>query len=213
MSIAIVIGATGLVGKCLVRQLLDDPLYPRVVALVRRATPVQHEKYQEHVVNFAEPASFAELVRGDVLFSSMGTTRSQAGSLEAQRMVDYTFQFQVAKLAAQNGVRNYVLVSAGGAKVNSWSAYLKMKGELERDVQTLGFSSVHILRPGLLKGEREQARSGERFAEGALGALNAVGVLPSLRPITGEQVATFMRHAATLRGSRVHEPGELFTPT
>ncbi len=213
MSRAIVIGATGLVGKCLVRQLLEDPRYTSVTALVRRKTPVQHQKYQEHVVNFDEPASFAELVRGDVLFSSMGTTRSQAGSLAAQRTVDYTYQFEVAKLAAEHGVSTYVLVSSGAAKATSLYPYLKMKGELERDVQTLGFGSVHILRPGLLGGEREQARFGEGFALSALGALNAVGLFRSLRPISGEQVAVAMRHAATLSGTRVHEPAELFNPS
>ncbi len=213
MSTAIVIGATGLVGKCLVRQLLADPRYTRVIALVRRATAVQHEKYQEHMVNFDQPASFAERVVGDALFSSMGTTRSQAGSVAAQRTVDYTYQLEVAKLAAKNGVRTYVLVSSGGANPSSLMAYLKMKGELERDVRSLGFATLQILRPGVLKGEREHARRAEGLAEAAIGTLNAIGLLRSARPITGEQVAVAMRHAATLSGTRVHEPAELFTPT
>ena len=211
MNTAVVIGATGLVGKCLVRQLLEDPAYSRVVALVRRSTQLKSEKYQEQIVNFDAPESYAELVRGDVLFSSMGTTRGQAGSLEAQRKVDYTYQFEVAQAAAKNGVPTYALVSSGAAKVGSFNPYLKMKGELERDVQTLGFRSVQILRPGLLTGEREQPRAGERIADVVLGALNAVGVLRSLKPISGEQVARALRHAATLSGTRVHQPAELFT--
>ena len=145
-----------------------------------------------------------------MLFSSLGTTRGQAGSVSAQRTVDYTYQFEVAKLAASNGMASYVLVSSRGASPSSLSAYLKMKGELERDVQALAFSSVQILQPGPLTGEREQPRAGERLAESVLGALNAVGLLRSLRPISGEQVARAMRHAAELTGKRRHGPSELF---
>jgi uncharacterized protein YbjT (DUF2867 family) len=211
MSTAIVIGATGLVGRCLVQQLLSDPDYSSVVALTRRATAVRDDKYHEHVVDFARPEAFADWVKGDVLFSAMGTTRRQAGSIAAQRTVDYTYQFEVAQAALQNGVKAYVLVSSRGANPSSLAAYMKMKGELERDVQGLGFSSLQILRPGPLTGEREQPRLGEAVAETVLGAFNAVGLLRSMRPISGDQVARAMRHAATLSGSRTHGPAELFT--
>ena len=88
-----------------------------------------------------------------------------------------------------------------------------MKGELERDVQTLGFPSVQILRPGPLTGEREKPRAGERVAETVLGVLNAVGLLRSMRPISGDQVAQAMRHAAKLSGTRTHGPAQLFEMT
>ncbi len=210
MSTAMVIGATGLVGKCLVRQLLVDPRYSSVVAFTRRATSVRDPKYHEHVIDFGQPESFAEWLRGDVLFSTLGTTRAQAGSVAAQRMVDYTYQFEVAKLAARNGVESYVLVSSRGANPSSLSAYLKMKGELERDVRSLGFSSLQILQPGPISGERAQPRFGEATAEAVLGVLNALGLFQSLRPINGEQLASAMRHAATLSGKATHGPTALF---
>jgi uncharacterized protein YbjT (DUF2867 family) len=156
VSTAIVIGGTGLVGKCLVKQLLEDPGTTKVVALVRRAVLPRHDKLQELIVDFERPDSFADAVRGDVLFSALGTTLGQAGSIAAQRRVDYDYQLEVAKLAARNGVKTYVLVSSGLANPRSRMAYLKMKGELERDVKSLGFSSVQILQPGLLTGVREK---------------------------------------------------------
>jgi uncharacterized protein YbjT (DUF2867 family) len=211
MSTAIVIGATGMVGTCLVRQLLADPAYSRVIALTRRATSRQAERYAEQVIDFDHPERFAELVRGDVLFSAMGTTRGQAGSLVAQRRVDYTYQLEVARLAAHNGVKRYVLVSSTGANPRSFNPYLKMKGELERDVQALGFGSLQILQPGPLTGEREKPRTGEAMAESILGVLNAVGLFRSMRPISGERVAQAMRHAATLMGTRTYTAAELFT--
>ncbi len=162
------------------------------------------------MVDFDHPETFASRVQGDVLFSAMGTTRKQAGSLAAQRTVDYGYQLAVARLAARNGVHSYVLVSSSGASDRSLSAYLKMKGELERDVLPLGFASVQILQPGPLSGEREQPRLGEAVAESVLKVVNAVGLLRSMRPISGEQVASAMRHAATLSGTRTHGPAELF---
>ena len=101
---AIIIGATGLVGGALLDQLLDDPAYSSVVIFVRRSTEKQHPKLVEHVIDFAEPDSWKDLVKGDVLFSALGTTRKQAGSVAAQRIVDYDYQFQFAKIAAANGV-------------------------------------------------------------------------------------------------------------
>ena len=210
MSTAIVIGATGLVGKCLVQQLLGDPRYAQVRALVRRATSVRADKYQEQVVDFERPERLAEYIQGDVLFSSLGTTRSQAGSLAAQRTVDYTYQFEVAKLAAAQAVDCYVLVSSGGANAHSFSSYLKMKGELERDVQRLGFPALHILQPGLLTGARDAPRTAEGIAGKVIGALNAVGLFRDARPISGDQVAQAMRHAATLGGIHTHGPATLF---
>ncbi|MES1173122.1 MAG: NAD(P)H-binding protein [Myxococcales bacterium] len=211
MSTAIVIGATGLVGKSLIQQLLADPAYSSVVALTRRATERRADKYQEHVVDFGRSHSYAEWLKGDVLFSALGTTRGQAGSVAAQRTVDYTYQFEVAKIAANQGVKTYVLVSSSGASPSSLSAYMKMKGELERDVQALAFSSLHILQPGLLTGAREQSRFGEAIAEPLLGVFNAIGLFRSMKPISGEQVARAMRRAATLAGKRTHGPSDVFS--
>lgn len=210
MSTAIVIGATGLVGKNLVQQLLADPAWTRVVALVRRPTALRHGMYEEHVVDFDQPTSFADRVKGDVLFSAMGTTRSAAGSIEAQRKVDYTYQLEVAKLAAKNGVKTYVLISSVSANAGSSNAYLKMKGELDREVKTLGFSSVQILQPGLLVGERETPRLGEGLARTVLGAVNKLGLFREVGPIGGDQVARAMRKAATLTGTEVHTGAALF---
>ncbi|MBL0019754.1 MAG: hypothetical protein IPP17_25820 [Bacteroidetes bacterium] len=119
---------------------------------VRRSTEKQHPKLEEHVIDFAADGCMARPSQGDVLFSALGTTRKQAGSIDAQRIVDYDYQLQFAKIAAANGVPNYVLISSVGADAHAGNAYFKMKGELDRDVQKLGFPNVQILRPGPLRG-------------------------------------------------------------
>lgn len=135
---AIVIGSTGLVGKQLIEQLLEDARFDRVGSFVRRPSGRTHPKLDEHVVDFRAPDAWASQVTGDVLFSALGTTLKQAGSKEAQYEVDYTFQFRTAQAAAKNGVKEYVLVSSASASASSMVFYSRIKGELERDTQKLG---------------------------------------------------------------------------
>jgi uncharacterized protein YbjT (DUF2867 family) len=192
---AVVIGATGLVGSELVRQLLADERYGSIATLVRRPAGVAHEKLREHVVDFEAPAAWAALVTGDVLFSALGTTIRAAGGQAAQYAVDHGYQYRVASAARRNGVEAYVLVSSAGASPRSRLFYSRMKGELERDVEALAFPRARLLRPGLLDGERRELRAGERWMLRLLRPLSPV--LPSAaRPIHAAIVARAARKAA-----------------
>ena len=195
MKTAIVIGATGLVGNELVQQLLKDSRFDKVKVFVRRSMKIVNNKLEEHIVDFETPDSWKKNVTGDVLYSAMGTTLKAAGSKEAQYEIDYTYQYQVARMAANNNVGQYVLVSAAGSSVDSKIFYSKMKGELERDVKKLPFDTIHIIRPGMLAGERREARSGEKIG---IGIMNLVAMIPGLhrlKPIQGAEVARAMINA------------------
>ena len=156
---------------------------------------IVNNKLEEHIVDFETPDSWKKNVTGDVLYSAMGTTLKAAGSKEAQYEIDYTYQYQVARMAANNNVGQYVLVSAAGSSVDSKIFYSKMKGELERDVKKLPFDTIHIIRPGMLAGERREARSGEKIG---IGIMNLVAMIPGLhrlKPIQGAEVARAMINA------------------
>ena len=211
MKTALMIGATGLVGSQLLRQLLADARFDKVIALGRKTTGQAHQKLEDRVVDFDAPASWSSLVRGDVAFSSLGTTRKQAGSLAAQKKVDYDYQLAFAKAAASNGVPTYVLVSSSSADPRSRIFYTRLKGELDRDVQELGFERVRILRPSLLGG-RPEARGGERLGSALLGAVNALGIARRYREIPGSVVARAMVNAALdpEKGTRIYTLDELF---
>jgi uncharacterized protein YbjT (DUF2867 family) len=205
------IGATGLVGSQLLRQLLNDARFGKVVTFGRRKTGQSHPKLEEQVVDFEAPESWAPQVQGDAAFSSLGTTRKQAGSLAAQKKVDYDYQLAFAKAAAKNGVGSYVLVSASSANPSSSIFYARIKGELDRDVQRLGFERLRILRPSLLGG-RPQARVGEKLGSAFLGAVNALGLARRYREIPGSVVAQAMVNAALdpENGTRIYTLDELF---
>jgi uncharacterized protein YbjT (DUF2867 family) len=195
MKTAIVIGATGLVGGSLVELLLKDSRFEKVKLLVRRSIGITNNKLEEHIVDFDEPDKWKKLVTGDVLYSAMGTTLRTAGSKEAQYKIDYTYQYQVAKTAAANGVKQYILISSAGATPDSKIFYSKMKGELERDIQKLPFDTIHIIRPGILAGERKEVRTGEKLGVGIMNVLSLVPGLGKLKPIQGEEVARAMVNA------------------
>jgi uncharacterized protein YbjT (DUF2867 family) len=204
MKTAIVIGATGLVGTQLVQQLLKDSRFEQVKILVRKSTGIQHVKLQEHIVNFDDCAAWKKLVTGDVLYSAMGTTLRTAGSKEAQYKVDYTYQYQTAKMAAANGVKEFVLVSSAGADPGSKIFYSRMKGELEREVKKLPFDAIHIVRPGMLAGHRKEVRTGERIGIGVMTAIGAIPGLRHLRPIHGAEVARAMINATFKQAEGIH---------
>lgn len=203
-SSALVIGATGLVGRQLVNQLLAAPDYNRVTVFVRRKMDIQHPKLVERIIDFDKPELWRAEVTGDVLFSALGTTLKQAGSKEAQYQIDYTYQYQFAAAAAQNGVATYVLVSSAGADVKSGVFYSRMKGELELAVRQLGFKSLYLLQPSLLTGARMNARIGEAIGYQALTFLNAIGLFRKYKPIPGATVATAMINAAARAAPGVH---------
>ena len=193
---AIVIGATGAVGKELVRALLNDVRYTEVAVFVRRDPGVTHPKLTAHVINFEQPDTWRALVTGDVLFSALGTSLKQAGSKEAQRRIDYDYQYMFAEAAHANGVPHLVLLSSLGADSRSSIFYLRLKGELDDAVQRLGFDTVHIVRPPSLI-RPEAKRLGETAVVKILQGLNAVGIAKNLAPMSVDTVARCMMEIGT----------------
>jgi uncharacterized protein YbjT (DUF2867 family) len=189
---AIVIGATGLVGGALTDQLGDADHIRKVVTLTRRPAPHASLKVDNQVVDFDLLEDDVSLFAADLLFSCLGTTRKQAGSIAAQRKVDLDYQYRVARLAANHGVRHYLLVSSSGANSKSNNPYLRMKGELEEKVQALPFERISIFQPSLLLGERPEFRMGEKLGAVLLPILCAIPGLRRYRPIRGEEVAAKM---------------------
>lgn len=212
---AMVIGGSGLVGSHLVEQLLVKDEYETIKVFGRRSVFSSTPKVKEIIVDFDHPESFSDKLQGDVLFSSMGTTIRTAGSKDAQYKVDFTYQYEVARAAAKNGVTHYVLVSSAGANPESRFFYMKMKGELEEEVKKLGFKHITIIRPATLKGDRNETRAGEKAAIVVTGFL--AGLIPGIkkyRPIHASTVAEAMINAVTKKDASrfcIYSYEEVFT--
>ncbi len=202
----VVVGATGLVGAHLVELLSERDAVGQVVSVTRRPVDYESDKVQNEVIDFDNIQAHAELFKGDVLFSCLGTTLRQAGSIRAQRIVDFDYQHQIAKIAALNQVGHYLLVSSSGANATSRSQYLKMKGELENAVSGLGFSHLSIVQPSLLLGDRSHKRIAEDLGAVVFPALCRLPGFKQYKPIHGRQVARKLIELSVLRDSNVDQP-------
>ena len=162
-----------------------------------------------HLIDFDLPGQWHHLLTGDVLLSCLGTTIKAAGSQEAQWKVDYTYQYEAAKAARENGVGTYALVSAVGASPKSGFFYNRMKGELDEAVKQLGFPACYILQPPSLI-RKGSDRFGEKVGVAVLKAFNAIGLLRAYRPLPTEDLADAMISLAKSgeEGVRIVSPGK-----
>lgn len=186
---ALIIGASGLIGKQLVQQLLEDDRYEKVTALVRKPLDIRHEKLDQTRYDFDWPN--ADLAIGDELFCCLGTTIKKAGSQAAFRKVDYDCIVETAKIALGNGTKKIAVVSSMGADKDSSIFYNKVKGETEEALRKLNYEACYILRPSLLMGAREELRMGELVGKLFMTAFS-FAVPKKYKGIEGKQVAKAM---------------------
>lgn len=209
--VALLVGATGLIGSQLLTKLLHSPFYSKVIALTRTPLTVRNTKLKEVIFDFDRPD--ASQVMADDIFCCLGTTIKKAGSREAFRKVDYEYPLKIAKLAKLNGAQKYLIVTAMGADPKSGIFYNRVKGEVEQELKGLDYESLHILRPSLLLGDRKESRAGEKIGEILATVFKPImlGPLKKYRAIDSEKVANAMMLLArnSENGIFVHDSGAL----
>ena len=189
---ALVLGATGATGQEIVKLLLKDSTFDKVSVFVRRNIDVKNEKLNIHVIDFTKLNDYKKLINGDILFSALGTTLADAGSKKNQYLVDFTYQYEFAKIASENGVKTYSLVSSMGANKDSIFFYPKIKGELEYEINFLNFENIQIFQPPSLIRQADLMRSGERIGVKLFHTLSSFGILKSFKPIAVSDLAYCM---------------------
>jgi uncharacterized protein YbjT (DUF2867 family) len=203
---ALIFGATGLVGSELLKLLLSSAQYQKVIAFTRKPIEVYHHKLSNVIVDFDKLESIGSKIIGDDIYICLGTTMKKAGSKEAFYKVDYTYSFEVARIAALNKVNQLLLVSSVGADPDSSIFYSQVKGKLENIVITLPFWSIHIFRPSLLLGQRNEFRAAEAVSAIFARGINALGgnFLGKYKPVEANDVAISMVHAASDLNKGIH---------
>ena len=189
---ALVIGATGATGQEIVSQLLEDNSFNSVSIFVRKDPNITHSKLKTYIIDFSKVEEYKELIKGDVLFSCLGTTIRDAGSKDKQYLVDYTHQYEFAKIASDNGVSIYSLVSSSGANQTSPFFYPRIKGKLEEEVKKLPFKTIHIFQPPILIRQKNLIRTGEEIAIKIFKKLNRLRILKSQNPLPVSELAKVM---------------------
>ena len=142
-------GGTGVIGQALLDQTGNAP---DIITVGRRPT----ERAAHEIV--ADFTNLLPLPPAEAAICTLGTTIGKAGSQEAFYAVDYGAVMSFAQAARAAGTRHFIVVTAVGADPSSAVFYSRVKGEVERDLQGLGFDRLDIIRPGLLRGPRPEIR-------------------------------------------------------
>lgn len=159
---AVIVGATGVVGKELVRVLLNTKKYDKITIIARRRLSIVHPRLEQQVIQFdhiqdCKPEWFQQ---ADV-YCALGTTIKTAGSREQFEKVDFHYVYEIGRLVQKYNARKYIVISAVLANEQSKIFYTRVKGKIERALESLQLPQLIILRPSLIVGERNEFRLGE----------------------------------------------------
>jgi uncharacterized protein YbjT (DUF2867 family) len=205
---AIVIGANGLVGTEITKQLLKDEYYEKVTLISRRYIELEHEKLEVQIVDFKNLHKDWDLFKCDDIFYCLGTTRSDTPKKSDYHKIEFDYCVNIAKISHHNKVNKFIYISSAGASIKSWFYYLKLKGEVENSLMQIGFNYLHIVRPYVLMGKRDNFRYGESIARFFLQLFNfmMVGFLKNIKGMPANILAKAMIHYVKLnqKGTFIH---------
>ncbi|MEK3945536.1 oxidoreductase [Paenibacillus sp. FSL R10-2796] len=207
LRIALVLGATGLVGKAVTEELLNREGWGEVRVLVRTPLALEHPKLKQIVVDWESLAEYSDSFEGvHSIFCCLGTTIKKAGSQEQFERVDLDYPLAAAAIARDHGVKQFLVVSSMGADAKSRNFYSRTKGRAEEALSKIGFQGLHLFRPSLLLGHRKEFRLGERVAARLMKALEfvMVGKAAKYRAIPGVTVARAMVNIASADTHGLH---------
>jgi uncharacterized protein YbjT (DUF2867 family) len=190
---ATLIGATGLIGSHLLELLQADPGYSFIKVLVRRPVSFNHPKIKVITIDFGDKEAYKAAISGsDAVFVAVGTTQKKVkGDLVAYRKVDFDIPVNAAITCKETGCPQFLLVSSVGASSKSSNFYLKLKGEVEDKIESLGLPACSVFRPSMLLGKRNESRPAESIAQGISQGLSFL--FPSkYKPVKAHNVARAM---------------------
>jgi uncharacterized protein YbjT (DUF2867 family) len=191
---ALLFGATGMIGTCLLDELLNDAGTETVKVFLRKSLIRQHPKLKQILTDFHTLEAIQAELKGDALYCCLGTTTKQTPSKEGRRFVDYEIPVQLAQMAETNGLPSFLIVSSIGASAQSGNFYLRNKGEMEEKIAACHIPQVVFMQPSFLMGERKEHRAGEGLATGFMRLVSPLlsGSWRKYKPVQGRLVAAAM---------------------
>ena len=156
---AVIIGATGAVGKEILQEILADDFYNKVYILGRQSIGelADEERLTKIIVDFENLNFDTSILEDADVFASLGTTIKIAGSKENQRKIDVDYTVNFSKLC-EGKVKSFNVVSAIGANSKSKNFYNSLKGELEDKLKAMNLGVLRIFQPSLLISKRNDKR-------------------------------------------------------
>src|SRR5674476_122030 len=207
---AIVIGATGLVGNLILKEILNDTNFSEVRIFVRRSTGITNPKLKEIISTMKDINTLRSEIQGDVLFNALGTTIKQAGSQEEQQRIDRDLPLNFARIASENGIKIMLNVSSVGANLKG-GVYLKTKAEMENGTEKFFPATTFHFRPGFLVGKRKEFRFAEKIVSGFMKVLDPV-LMGSSKKYRGMPVDKLAKAMVGLSKNPAGKPNVLHYP-
>ena len=194
MKIALLFGASGLVGSHLLNQLISNNNYSKIKLFVRSAIDLNEPKIEIIQTDFNNLENHREDIKGDDCFFCIGTTKKNSPDKNEYKRVELEVPKQIAQIAKSNFVNSFVFVSSGYADPKSSGDYLKFKGEVEEELKKLNFPKLGVMRPSFLLGDRKEKRVGEKIGIFIFKLISPLllGPLKKMKPIHSEIVARSM---------------------
>lgn len=191
---AIILGATGLTGGILLNKLITDTNYSKIKLFSRNSVDVNSEKIEEFIIDVLQLEKSTKDFIADEVFCCIGTTAAKTKDKKLYKAIDYGIPVTSAKIAKQNSINTFIVMSSMGADAKSAVFYNKIKGEMENDVLQQNIKNTYILRPSLIGGNREENRVGERIGKGIMKILNPmmIGDFKKYKMIHPEKIASCM---------------------
>ncbi len=190
-KIAIILGATGLTGNYLLEILLESNAYDKIKVFTRKTTGKTHSKLEETVCDVLKLEKYADNFTADEVFCCIGTTKNKTPDKKLYHNIDYGIPVKAAKLAEQNKIKTFIVISAIGATPQSHLFYSRTKGEMEQAILKKNIPNILIYRPSIIYGKRSEKRP---FEEVGLLLTRAVqifffGKLQNYKPISAKDLA------------------------
>lgn len=210
---ALIYGASGLIGSYLLEILLNSSEFDKVTVVVRKELSIQHDNLVQLVTDFDKLRYYQDSLSADHVFCAIGTTKKKTPNKAEYYRIDHDYPLLAAAIALENNAKSFHLVSAIGADPKSNIFYSKTKGELEEEVKMLPFPSLHIYRPSLLTGKRNEKRSMEELSSSIMKIIDPIliGNLKKYQSIPAELVALAMYKEAISpsKGTFLHLSDEI----
>ena len=194
MKTALIFGSSGLVGKNLLNQIINNSNYSKIKIFVRSSLEISDQKVEIINTDFKDLQKIKNLIIGDDCFFCIGTTKKNSPDKNEYRRVELDLPKKIAQISKSNNVKSFIFVSSGFANPKNSGNYLKFKGLVEEEIKSLNFEKIGILRPSFLLGNRKENRVGEKIGIFIFKLLSPlfVGPFKKMKPIHSEIVAKAM---------------------
>ena len=194
MKTALIFGSSGLVGKNLLNQVINNSNYSKIKIFVRSSPDISDRKIEIINTDFKDLEIIKNLITGDDCFFCIGTTKKKSPDKKEYRRIELDLPKQIAQISKSNGVKSFIFVSSGFADPKNSGDYLKFKGLVEEEIKSLNFEKIGILRPSFLLGNRKENRLGEKIGIFIFKLLSPlfIGPIKKMKPIHSDIVAKAM---------------------